>query len=450
MTDVPESRDAAPPAQASVRSPSLFGLTARLFARHWPALCFWFFVQYLANHFLIDAAVRLGYINKLLGFWGVALLVVTQLAITIAMFHALRRDLPSVQQIGARQDGLSGVLHAGRWSRADRLADALAITLIPFFAYYAAWGLMRDTTRQYFLAYLRGSFMGQYGAPTDALNAGGVLYSVAIAWLLRRLSLWRYGRTRAARWSIAVTLCKAYWVFVGLFVISEWKGSVTQWWHSRVAYQTVAAWWRMPFDWSLSWPDWVNAIVGPPLALLQSLVDVGFELIGIVSVPLVWLTITAIVFGRDLAGMKTFGTHARVGDLDRRYASLSPLAKRGVDRFVGGFREKSMPIVNSLRLILRAGLRPALLFCVSYVALSYLRHWGWRGTAWLIGARDFDTWNLISGPLSVVFGGAVDLAPSLLGEPLRICLLAAGLEVALASVLRQEAEAPPTVDARSF
>jgi hypothetical protein len=144
----------------------------------------------------------------------------------------------------------------------------------------------------------------------------------------------------------------------------------------------------------------------------------------------VWLAIAAIVYGHDVRDPADLAdAHARVTRLHARYTRLPRVLRWFAEGWSNGWRKKAVPVVNSLRLLLRAGLRPALTLCVCYVALNFVCSWAFRGAVWLIGPQDRDVWNVILGPLSLVVGDMSGQMRSLLQEPLRICLLAAAIDV---------------------
>ena len=403
---------AAAPSHAG--APGLLRLTARLFAAYWPAVCFWFLLQHVVHQPLLDASVRLGLLNRPLGFLGLAILVVVQLLCTIAMFQALRPGMTAL-----RYDGGAG--------RRGALADAIAVALLPFFAYYATWGLLRDVAGQYSYELLRHIAGLGLPGPLDIVKAPGLWITIALTWLVRRISVQRHERTNSPWWSIVATVCEAYWLFLGVLAIASYKQWPWDWWHHRAVYVEWQRWWDNPRG--LFVP--ITRAIGPALAL-------GMEAMRVAILPLVWLAIAAIVYGHDVRDPADLAdAHARVTRLHARYTRLPRVLRWVAESWSNGWRKKAVPVINSLRLLLRAGLRPALLLCVCYVTLNFVCSWAFRGAAWMIGPHDRDVWNILLGPLSLVVGDASGQTRSLLQEPLRICLLAAAVDVAMAHANRR-------------
>lgn len=425
--DMPSARTPGPAAAA--RWFDLPFITLRLLWAHWPELLCWLFLQLLAYQLLLDLSVWLGRANPPLGFLGLSLLVVAQLLCTIAMFQALRPSMPGLARAVAESG--NGGLVPQRWAPSRRLTEAIAIALLPFFAYYAAWGMLGNVLRAYVLDFRREAVGGN---PLSLLSASGLWLSIAATWALRRFSLWRHDKTRSALWSVMATVCEAYWVFLGLFAISRWTGQAWGWWDDRVVVVAWYDWWDGPRSWYGLLPilkDWL----GPPLALLH---DAAW----IASLPLLWLAITAVIYGHDLRDPSLLA-HRRLEPWQRRYAGLPSLARVAADKWSAGWRKKGVPILNSLRLILRAGLRPAVMLCFCYIALDFLCSHVFRLVVWLIGPQEFAVWNLLTPALDVLVGGPIPLAPTLIKEPLRICLLAAAVELTLRRLWPAPAAAVP-------
>jgi hypothetical protein len=390
----------------------LLRLTGRLFAAYWPVLFFWFLVQHVTHRPLLDASVRLGLFNRPLGFLGLAILVVVQLLCTIAMLQALRPGMSSLAQVG---DGLRARFRGGH------LADAIAVALLPFFAYYATWGLLRDIVGQYSYELLRHIAGLGLPGPLDIIKAPGLWVTIAITYFVRSISVKWHDRTKSPWWSILATICEAYWVFLGVLAIASYKQMPWDWWHHRIVYVEWQRWWDNPRD-----------FLGPIKLAIDPVLALGMEGIRVAILPLVWLAIAAIIYGHDVrASGDLTESHARVTRLHARYARLPRVLQWMAESWSDGWRKKALPVVNSLRLLLRAGLRPALALCVCYVALQFVCSWAFRGAVWVIGPQDRDVWNVILGPLSLLVGDMSGQTRSLIQEPLRICLLAAAVEVTL-------------------
>ena len=146
------------------------------------------------------------------------------------MFLVLRPSLPT--QVGGRHTPDTYSQHP--W------LNALAVALLPFFAYYASWGLLDAVKRDFILSYLTGVSFENRESLTAILKVKGIWIALAIAWAVRAFAKKRAAATGRGSWAVVATLCEAYWVFVGVTAIAGWMGQYREWWHSRAVYVAVA------------------------------------------------------------------------------------------------------------------------------------------------------------------------------------------------------------------
>jgi hypothetical protein len=393
--------------------------TFALWWKHWPPLVLLVLVGYVLESWLMRGIVEIGLRNHVLGLSLLAPLVVLELGIVIAMFHWLRPSLPALTQPAA----------ASTAPASDRLTAALALALVPFFAYYAAWGLLGDTIRDYSLAGLARDPFGQYGPLLDALKSSGLVLSVAVSWLLRHYAKAREAKQHSPWWQALIVLCEANWVFIGLFVVTRAKDGAMKWLHSRAVWDYFGG----------AAPDLATPVVTPGLLDLLSNAAQGLFLAALL--PLVWLAITALIFGRDLGEQALLASNRRIERVVTGYDALpSPLKKFG-DDFVKGYRTRYVPVANSVRMTLQAGLGLLLAFCVGYRALDWLSVQAWIALTQWMGPHPMEFWRPVGDALALVVGGPLGSAPSIVFEPLRICLLAATLELGVAAWLQRPATA---------
>ena len=396
----------------------LLRTTLTLWWRHWPPLVLLVLIGQLLDSWLLRGIVEIGLRNHVLGLSLLAPLVVIELGIVIAMFHVLRPSLPALTQPAEATP-------AAPVPRGDRLTAALALALVPFFAYYAAWGLLGDTIRSYSLAGLARDPLGQYGPLLDALKSSGLVISVAVSWLLRRYAKAREAQQHSPWWQALIVLCEANWVFIGLFVITRAKDVAMKWLHSRVIWDYFGG----------ASPDLAQVAAAPTIA--DTLASAAQGLFLAALLPLVWLAITALIFGRDLGEQALLAANRRIERVVTGYDALpSPLKKLG-DDIVKGYRTRYVPVASSVRLTLHAGLGLLLAFCVGYRALDWLSVQAWIVATQWIGPHAMAFWRPVGDALALLVGGPVGDGASVVFEPLRICLLAATLELGVAAWLRR-------------
>jgi len=409
-----DGRAATPGGQRWMDIPRLAG---RLLWQHWPALLACFFAQRVAYDVLLFGAIQLAETGVLLSYAAIAVLIVSQLVGAIAMFLVLRPSMPTMQG----QAGLPSTLGQRSWW------SVLAVALLPFFAYYAAWGLLEGIKRDFVLTYQTWVSFERREPLQDILALRGLWIALVVSWSLREVSKRRFAATRHGGWSIVVAACEAYWLFVGAAVIARGWSIATAWWESRVVYVAVAAWWENPFIGVFS--------LAPVKRVFDPLWDLLSTAGGAVVMPLVWLAIAAIVYGMDLRRRGRLDRHdAQARLVSRRYRNLHPLWKKAVDKASGGWNGKGIPILNAIRLVLRAGLPALLVLCVGWSILDFVDAHAWGMATALIGPQPWDDWRVLGQPLSLLFNGPMSLRPALFTQLLRVVLLAATFDRAVAGL----------------
>ena len=116
----------------------------------------------------------------------------------------------------------------------------ITVALLPFFAYYAAWGFLGDTVRQYSRVTLDMAPFGESGNVLDVLD-------FALAAAFRRdvvagppAGQGMQKRARISFWQIVVVICETNWIFVGLYVICAGR-TIVGWIMSRNIFWTLQA-----------------------------------------------------------------------------------------------------------------------------------------------------------------------------------------------------------------
>ncbi len=392
-------------------------LAGRLLWQHWPALLACFFAQRVAYDVLLFGAIQLAETGVLLSYAAIAVLIVSQLVGAIAMFLVLRPSMPTMQSSA----GLPPMVAQRSW------LSVLAVALLPFFAYYAGWGLLEGIKRDFVLTYQTWVSFERREPLQDILALRGLWIALVLSWGLREISKRRFAATKHGGWSIVVAACEAYWLFVGAAVIARGWALATAWWESRVVYAALTTWWENPFVGVISLAP-LKQVFDPAWALLST---AGSAMV----MPLVWLAIAAIVYGMDLrrrGRLDRHDAHARL--VSRRYRHLHPVWKKAVDKASGGWNGKGIPILNAIRLVLRAGLPALLVLCVGWALLDFVDAHAWGLATTLVGPQPWDDWRVFGQPLSLLFNGPMSLRPALFTQLLRVVLLAATFDRAIAGL----------------
>lgn len=407
----------APPPPALASAPAgdwlaIPRLAARLLWTHWPQLLFWFFAARVSYDLLLHAAILLAEKSVLLSYAAISLLIVAQIACTILMFLALRPSMPALTS------GRALAAATQPWMA------SLSVALLPLFAYYATWGLLDGIRRDFRLEYISGVSFDNREQVGDVLSLQGLWIALLLAAVIRHFARRLAQVTGKLRWNLLAVACEAYWIFVGVAAIARASALFKATWTQTVAWRAITAWWENPFVFDLS--------LGPLKRVVAPLWDFATTAAGATLMPLVWLAITAVIFGLDLRrGRRIDAADSRLRWIGRRYRSSHFLVRNVVDRSSAGWSSKGVPIVNAIRLVLRAGLPALLTLCLCWELLAFADAWGWRLAVDAIGPQDAWTWRRIGSPIAMLLGSPLSLRPSLFTEVLRVVLLAAAFDRAL-------------------
>ncbi|MDT4831418.1 hypothetical protein FQZ97_649280 [compost metagenome] len=414
-----------------------WALTGRLWLRFWPQLMAMVLAGALAHDVLLWVAVHTGFANHLSGLAVLTLVALTQLVTTVAMFLVLLPGLPALRgaQEAARSGGAAGGAEKGR------LGQALTVALLPFFAYYAAWGFLGDTVRQYSRLAYGLDPLGEHGQVLDALDSRWLLVSVAISWLVRKAAVAARDRTKRGGWQWLVVLCETNWILIGLYVISRWKDQAWQWLADKRGLETLLQ-------------SLLNALTPISNAWSAGMVPVEAQgptwgaaltrLFFYALLPVVWLVMAALVYGYDVREDAELRRYDRLQRLGERYRSVPRFLRDFIEHFVAGYRKRYLPLANGVRLAFHSGTLLLVTLIVGYRLIDWGAAWLWYGAARLIGPHDLDTWQVLGQGVSLLFGSPFrDSSTGVLIEPLRICFLAAVLETAFAPWQSRRAAAAP-------
>lgn len=359
--------------------------TLRLAGRHVVPLTLWFSLGYLARYVLTRVGVAVSHgdheqLRRVAATLILTALITVTLATVIGMFGAVR--------------GL----------REEPLIDVVGRALFPFVVIYLAWGMYLADVR----AFSRADVEHNLDSAAHGSVAGRALYvtdlwlalaATVIAWLVR-LVLERHKERRAAGpvlayFETAFNLFAISSVFLLLNRATGWVTSRRIWPHGSIPYADILG---FAFD--------------------------------TLTLPLVWFAMAAVVY--DL-GTET-GDHRAAFDGTRLYRVAEANARRSVlTRLTAGQRERWVPLVHAIRLVLRAG-APALgLLCLCYVMVDVAVAYGFRGALYAIGPdHDPAAWRPILVPLEFV--------RELVRNVLHVALLAAA--VGLVREVTEETGAP--------
>lgn len=443
----------------------------------------------LGNQVLLRLAVEIGMLNRLLGLFALAPVILLQLVVFVAMFVILRRGMgargiafvpadsrtsvpagetaglmsaPAARGAGGGADGGAArgstappapAATAPRPSAArpegdsptrpgappparQGLAGLLLVALVPFYGYYAGWGLLGDTLRSYSQVFYttqmaRTDFTKPDPVPTALQigQTGWVILAVLAIWAVRRAAKAAQGRAPSGIWPLIVVACEATWALLGLYVISGWKTALAGWLATLPAPGEVLGW-LIPAAGAAALPVLADAQAVPvdwpqPQALWPWLT----RLFWYAMLPLVWFNLGAIVYGHDPHRVDIRTRRVAGTALDRWQALPKPLTDF-IGHFWAGLVKRWHAVANGVLLAASAGVALTVSVLVLWRLVAWLGGWAWIGAAQLIGPQDMATWQLLSVALNALFNAPGAPPGGLLVAPLQFCILAAGLELA--------------------
>lgn len=404
--------------------------TARLWLRFLPQLIALGLTGWLLNTWLLYAAARLGAINDLAGIVSLSGVVLVKLIIVVAMFETLKPGLPALTAAASRP-----ALERARFrEEAAHFTTLLSAALVPFFVYYTAWGLLAGIVREYSLLRLQFAEFGELVRPLEVSGGWWVVGSVAFIWLIRRGAKMLRQRYPAPWWNFLIVLCDASWVFIAAYVIAVWKGGLISWIaNRRVGEMAVDVWlWlRNPFS-SAQAAAPIPSDHLPPPAL-----DALGQLFLFALLPVVWLTIAALIYRYDVHRMESAEITGGSRTAERvmaRYNALPKVLRDFGHHFIKGAISRYRAIASSIRLTFASGLVMLLTLIVLYRAIDWAVAWVWMGVLRTIGPHEIEFWHVLISQFaiwlgSIGFPGDGGVIP----QTLKVCLLAAALERAFAA-----------------
>ena len=405
----------------------------RLWLRHWPVLL---------TIALLGGAVRMGAIwaatwvsetDATLGFAVLVLGPLGSVAAIVLMLLAMRGSLPALSA-AARADAPPDP--TTRHER--RVIDVLASVLVPFLAVYASYGYLAEDRRRYQNAIVateltRDIWSGDQTVNYErALPASGwaigavVVIAVVLRWAIARLE----GRLNARALGFAGAYLEGLWLILLAALFTGYREDLWAWVESRRAIDIVIGWWE-------SFLDLLGPVAGPVDAVMDQLVQVLGSLDDLVVVPLAWLTVGAVVFGRKIPArplrVKAPRTVERVPGPVRR------LLGQAFQPVVGDLKARFSGLVNGIRQLAVAGLGPMLVFALAFLVALRLEDLLALGVRTLAGPQPWRTW--------LSFAPHVETVTHAIGLTVTIALLAAAVDRVLAAVAAEAtAEEPQPAD----
>lgn len=382
----------------------------------------------LLNVLFIEGAVWLGYHIRLAGLLSLTFVVLVKLVVIVTMFETLRPALPAITQASsAALDGENADQAGGKWTR---LPGVVSQALVPFFLYYAAWGFLGDTIREYAREALAqfNPFDSTYSGSLFNVSGGWWLVaSVALLWVVRRIAKALKQRSEHPIFNVFIVLCEAGWTFVGLYVITEWRGGLFHWLAGHPFHDVWQAISQAADPIGTAHAALAVPVENTPAGLTDTLSKLFFSAL----LPIVWLALAALIYRYDVHAKEFDASGAwsrRANSVVGRWQSLPGWLRDFVGHFYAGTAKRYRAAANSVYLVVATGIVPLCVLVVLYRGLDWLCAWAWVGVTELIGPRPLVLWSALADQLSILLGSPSFPGDGILPQTLKICLLAAALE----------------------
>lgn len=410
--------------------------TGRVLRMHWPALLAWFLAGTLAHYWVTVLAGFVGAYSSVGGLLILPLAVLARLISLVGMLLVLRDGLLSLQSVAPLPESAA--------ERRRSFLTALLASILPFFAVYAAQGLLRDDVQGYTLRALAKvkeerlsrvltNTVFDPGDNVTELSFNVWTVFVIVAAFAARWAWGRWSGRMPKPFALLAVYCEVVWVFFSLLLLKDLTDAASAWVDTRAVMvwlgdlRTTLAGWFAPLVWIGDGIGWILSQAGP-----------------ILLAPLSWLTVAGVVYGQAIVAEKLQLQHRLIAQMRERAARVPNPVKRRLRDLGTELGSRFLPIWRAILLMWRAG--PviigayALLYTVVIVAQSWLRF----GVSRWIGPQDIDTFWTVYWP--VIF-----LLPPLIIEPIRFALIAGAYDTTFgmlrrAQSARTDADAPTTAE----
>ncbi|WP_157545580.1 hypothetical protein [Hamadaea tsunoensis] len=391
------------------------------FWRTWPVLLTISFLGVAAHGLILDAAVWASRFGQTLGVLVLAFVPLALLTAIVAMLRAIRPTLPYLTSI----DG-----YLARHSKPHML-EFLGSVAVPFLAVYT-WTTegtmtMKEDVSRYAYEVLQSSDPATllHNLPLSPTISLGVLVGAAI---LIRFVLGRFSFFEGRVWASAIgAYVEVLAVGAGLMGLNGIRSSGVDWLGAR----EISTWWgdlrtRLTVD-TPSFVSWAFDHLMAAYSSVQANANT------VIIAPILWIALGAVVYGHQLAEARLTDERYMVRATRWVAASKSRLLRTVVTVILSEMHRRWGPLGGGLRLLMRAGLRPMMLFCVMFVVIDYAGAGLWEVERLLIGPQDLgQVWMPVSYFLAP-FNFAVQMV-------LTICLIGAATD----RLLSVSGDAPAT------
>lgn len=365
----------------------------RILAHHWPALMAWYLGGEALHRLLVELAGFVGGHTTLGGLLLLPLAVAARLVSYVAMYLTVRPSLPH-----SRREDAGGP---------REFASATLAAILPFFAFYTAWGMLDADQIDFFriasaIALADSGYQLDQVGDRGGLIAVGVLpVAVLVIALGVRLVYMRFADRLPRGIVVLAVYAEVLWTFMLFTLVARWWNGVLAWFGEREVVSRLQV-----------FGDWFAVNLAPVAVVWEAATWIVGIVIAAVIVPAAWLTVAGVVFGTTFDSTPGF---SRWGSGAARSTAMG--AARGTA--MGVARTLVMRLEGlwaAVAVIWRGG--PLLFggYVLAYALWALAEQSGTRGLLQLIGGHEAWFWAGVF-PLATV-------AVAAFAEPLRVAIVA--------------------------
>lgn len=360
----------------------------RIIARHGVALMAWYLGGEALHRLLVELAGFVGGHTSLGGLLLLPLAVGARLFAYVAMYLTVRSSLPH-----SRREDAGGP---------REFASATLAAILPFFAFYTAWGLLDADLIDFFRIAVAvglqstGLDASQLGDRGGLIAVGVLPVAVLVVALLARLLFTRFA-AHLPKWTVVLAVyTEILWTFMLFVLVARWWNGLLEWLSERAAV-----------GWLQGLGDWFAVNLAPVAAVWEGATWLFGVIVAALLVPAAWLTVAGVIFGTTFDSTPSFPRWAGDAGGAMRGAMMS-IARTLVMRLEG--------LWAAVTVIWRGG--PVLFgaFVLAYASWSLAEQLATRGVLEVIGGHDLRFW---AGVFPLVSVGIAAIA-----EPLRVAIVA--------------------------
>lgn len=390
----------------------------RALRMHWPVMLAWHVAGTLGWYVSIEIAGYVGAVSAVLGSLLLPIGILCRLIPFVAMLLVVRDEMRALQS-------LAPVPVQGA-ERRTAFLDALLAGILPFFAFYAAWGYLEEDTSAYFRRVLETNFgfaaqeiaggVAVGDGQAGSLGFGPLAIGLVVVAFTARWLLARYRARLPKIVGILAAYLEALWVFLTLFLIKDALDLLGSWVGDRQA-----------MVWLADLRETIAAGFAPLAFVWEGVEWLLGEAGGLILLPVAWLAIAGVVYGQAVAPERLKIRVAMLDGVRDRYQSVPARVRARISDLWAAITARFRPIGAALVLMWRAG--PVLIggYVLLYTLLIALERLLFLAATRLVGPQDLAFWftNMELVTVAVPF----------IIEPLRVALVAGAYDAVIGKLI---------------